>query len=121
MIALVSALAWSAPISNSLAGSLGDPTPRFWDKGLSVGFDYDFTTRPVLIAGQKGDIEVQSYQLTGSFGLWDRASVFARFGIGRVADRDAGLFFSDMKLAYGGGIKLKLLEWEGIRAGVGGQ
>lgn len=120
-IALVSALAWIAPISNSLAGSIGDPTSRFWDRGYSLGFDYDFTIRPVLIAGQKGDVDVTSYQMTGAIGLWDRVSAFAKFGIGRVADRDAGLFFSDMKLAYGGGVKVKLLDWEGIRIGGGGQ
>lgn len=106
--------AWAAP--------LGDPTPRFWDRGFSAGFDYDFTLRPVLIGGQKGDVETQSYQAVGTIGLPDRLSLFARFGIGRVADHDEnGLFFADLKLAYGGGIKVKLFDWEGIRVGAGAQ
>ncbi len=103
----------------ALAGSIDNPTASLKKGSFAVGLELDLTSRDVKFSDKEIGERTRRYLMKGSYGLLDWVNLYGTVGAGSIQD-DIG-FKGDPGLAYGGGVKLRLYEYEDILFGLTGQ
>lgn len=101
------------------AGSIDHPTAGLGRGGWSLDAEWGLSSRDVKFEDQ--EIEERSRRTMGriGLGLFSHLDVFGVAGLNQTRD-DAG-FRGDFRPAFGGGVKLRLFQWEGMVFGMTGQ
>jgi hypothetical protein len=103
----------------AMAGNIDIPTPTLKKGSFGLGLELDISGRDVKFSNEKINENSRRYLVKGSYGLLDRVNLYGTLGAGSIND-DTG-FEGNPGLAYGGGVKLRLYEYEDIVFGLTGQ
>ena len=96
----------------AIAGNIDIPTATLKKGSFSVGLELDISGRDVKYSDKEINENTRTYLVKGSYGLLDRVNLFGTLGGGSIHD-DTG-FEGDPGLAYGGGIKVHLYQYEDV-------
>jgi len=103
----------------ALAGNIDNPTASLKKGSFAVGLELDLSSRDVKFSDKEIEERTRRYLMRGSYGLLDWINLYGTVGAASVRDNTG--FKGDPRLAFGGGVKLRLYEFEDFILGLTGQ
>src|ERR1700688_4890404 len=96
----------------ALASNIDVPTAALKKGSFGLGLELDMSSRDIKFSNrEKGESSLR-YLMKGSYGLWDWINLYGIVGGGNIHDGTG--FRRAPGLAFGGGIKLRLYEYEDV-------
>jgi hypothetical protein len=96
----------------AMAGNIDIPTANLKRGSFSVGLEANISGRDVDYSNKVINENAHTYLVKGSYGLLDRVNLFGKLGAGSINDNTG--FEGHLGLAYGGGVKLHLYQYEDV-------